>query len=395
VRGIQRAAEAAPEVRHNLAQRVSAGSCDEPKRSAVGAAHLSLSRNANAMYNRCEIPERLANRGIVLVWAAVALCLVACGGRPGGLSPDDKPAASGSQTLLVPPAPPAASTGGFDGARAFEHVRHLVELGSRPPGSPAIREAQAYIAGQLKSFGCAVEEHAFHASTPIGDFLMKNIVAKIPGTAPGIVLLATHYDTVRMPNFVGADDGGSGTGTILELARVLCPRKGKLNIWITFFDGEEAQGNWTDRNSIQWTATNNTYGSREMAASMALSGELPRVKAMILSDMIGPSDLKIKRDINPRGEQASTPWLVDLVWATAARLGYGNVFVNEDYPVGGDDHFSFIKRGVAAIDIIDFDVQYTYWHTPQDTLDKVDPRSLAVVGHVLLETVPELEMQFP
>jgi Zn-dependent M28 family amino/carboxypeptidase len=90
-------------------------------------------------------------------------------------------------------------------------------------------------------------------------------------------------------------------------------------------------------------------------------------------------------------EKSSTPWLVDLIGATAARLSYENVFINEDYLVGGDDHFSFIRRGIAACEIIDFDIQNTYWHTPQDTLDKVDPRSLAIVGHAFWETVPELE----
>jgi glutaminyl-peptide cyclotransferase len=303
-----------------------------------------------------------------------------------------QPVISGSrshQESGPPPAShPATSTEGFDGVRAFEHVRHLVELGPRPPASDAIRQAQAYIVGQLKSYGCQVEEHDFHASTPLGNLPMKNIIAKIPGTGSGIVLFATHYDTVRLPNFVGADDSGSGTGTMLELARQLCPRKGRLAAWIVFFDGEEAQGEWTNKNSIQWTNTNNTYGSREMAADMALSGELKAVKAMILADMIGPSNLKIKRDTG------STPWLVDLIWERAARLGYSNVFVDESYPVGGDDHFSFIQRGVAACDIIDFDVQNTYWHTPEDTLDKVDPRSLAIVGHVFLEVLPALEKKF-
>jgi Zn-dependent M28 family amino/carboxypeptidase len=121
---------------------------------------------------------------------------------------------------------------------------------------------------------------------------------------------------------------------------------------------------------------------------MALSGDLKHVKAMILADMIGPSDLKIKRDTG------STPWLTDLIWATAAHLGYGNVFVNETTTVGGDDHFSFIRRGVPGCDIIDFDVQTTYWHTPDDTLEKVDPRSLAIVGHVFIETLPALEKKF-
>jgi glutaminyl-peptide cyclotransferase len=122
-----------------------------------------------------------------------------------------------------------------------------------------------------------------------------------------------------------------------------------------------------------------------MAASMALSGDLKRIKALILADMIGPPNLRIKRETN------STPWLNDLIWATAARLGYGNVLINEDFSVGGDDHMSFIRRSVPGTDIIDFDIQNTYWHTPQDTLEKIDPRSLAVVGHVFLEVLPELE----
>jgi glutaminyl-peptide cyclotransferase len=322
----------------------------------------------------------MAGRHKPICMASLRL-LLGCSGQPTDISGSR----TQQETNPPPAAPSAASMGGFDGARAFEHVRHLVELGPRPPASIAIRQAQSYIVEQLKSFGCQVEEHDFHASTPIGDLPMKNIVAKIPGPESGIVLFATHYDTVRLPNFVGADDGGSGTGTMLELARQLCSRKGKLAAWIVFFDGEEAQGQWKDKNSVQWTNTNNTYGSREMAAGMALSGEVKSVKAMILADMIGPSNLKIKRDTG------STPWLVDLVWETAARLGYSNVFVNESYPVGGDDHFSFIRRGVAACDIIDFDVQNTYWHTPEDTLDKVDPRSLAIVGHVFLEVLPALE----
>jgi Zn-dependent M28 family amino/carboxypeptidase len=293
-----------------------------------------------------------------------------------------------TQVTAPPAAPSPSATAGFDGAKAFEHVRQLVNIGPRPPGSEEIHRAQAYIVAQLKSYGCQVEEHDFHASTPVGEVAMKNIVAKIAGTGSGIVLYSTHYDTLRMANFVGADDGGSGTGTMLELARLFCGGKTKnvLNVWIAFFDGEEAQDNWTDKNSVRWTNENSTFGSREMAASMALSGDLKWLKAMILADMIGPSDLKIKRD------SGSTTWLVNLIWATAKQLGYQNVFVNETYAVGGDDHFSFIRRGVAACDIIDLsDVENTYWHTPQDTLDKVNPRSLAIVGHVFIATLPALE----
>ncbi len=292
-----------------------------------------------------------------------------------------------SASLQFPPpvVPPPASSGGFDAARAYSHVRHLVDFGPRPSGSDAIHAAQSYIYTQLRSFGCQIEEHDFQGPSPIGILAMKNIVAKAPGTNAGIVLYATHSDTVRIPDFVGADDGGSGTATLLELARNVCARKNSANVWFAFFDGEEAQGNWTDRNSVQWTGTNSTFGSREMAASMAITGDLKHIKAMILADMIGPPNLRIKRETN------STPWLNDLIWATAARLGYSNVFVNESFTVTGDDHLSFIRRGVPGTDIIDFDIEQTYWHTPQDTLEKIDPRSLAIVGHVFLELLPELE----
>ncbi|MFZ0036794.1 MAG: M28 family peptidase [Candidatus Acidiferrales bacterium] len=316
-----------------------------------------------------------------------------CSSQPAGLGGSIAEAAatqSATPTKAPPVAPAPNSAAGFDAARAFEHVRRLVEIGPRPPGSDGIHAAQAYIVGQLKSFGCPVEEHDFHGSTALGDIAMKNIITKIPGKGKNIVLYATHYDTVRIPNFVGADDGGSGTGMMLEMARLFCGRKAEsaFNVWIAFFDGEEAQGEWADKNSVQWTNTNSTFGSREMAASMALSGDLKRLKAMILADMIGPSDLKIKR------ENQSTQWLNDLIWKTAGRLGYGNVFVDESFSIGGDDHLSFIRRGVAACDLIDFDVASTYWHTPEDTLDKVDPRSIAIVGHVFVETLPELEKKF-
>jgi glutaminyl-peptide cyclotransferase len=270
--------------------------------------------------------------------------------------------------------PPPETTGGFDGGKAYAHVERLVAIGPRSPGSEGIRRAQEYIHGQLGSFGCPVEEDDFHASTPIGSVPMKNIVVKIPGASPKIVLFTTHYDTKRMENFVGANDGGSSTGVMLELARLLCGRKHALTVWIAFFDGEEA--------FVQWGPTDGTFGSRQMAAKLAVSGDLKRVKAMLLADLVGDRSLKIKRESN------STPWLTDLVWGTAARLGYESIFASEEVPIE-DDHLPFVRRGVAAVDIIDLDEPY--WHTSGDTLDKISPRSLAIVGHVLLEALAALE----
>lgn len=269
---------------------------------------------------------------------------------------------------------PAEQTGGFDGAKAYAHVEKMVAFGPRPSGSTAIRQTQEYIRGQLKLFGCSVEEDNFEASTPAGRIPMVNIVATIPGVSANVVLLLTHYDTKRQEKFVGANDAGSSTGLMLEMARLLCGRKGGASIWIAFLDGEEAIGEWSD--------TDGTYGSRQMAAKLAMANELKRVKAVVLADMIGDRDLAVKRESN------STRWLTDLVWSTAKRLGYEKHFISETQSIE-DDHIPFLKRGVPAVDLIDYD--YPPWHTPGDTLDKVSARSIGVVGHVILESVKEIE----
>jgi len=297
------------------------------------------------------------------------------------------PPGEASQPTVAPNdvAPPASQTGGFDGAKAYDQVVKLVSFGPRPPDSDAIRATQAYIRAQLQGFGCAVDEDAFHAQTPIGSLAMKNIVAKIPGTGQAIILLLTHYDTKRMDNFVGAEDGGSSTGLMLEMARLLCgAKKPQPNaVWIAFLDGEEALVNWDTNND-------NTYGSRELAARLAISGDIKRIRAVILADMIGQKDVHLKRDAG------STKWLVDLVWKTSARLGYSSIFVSDGTGPISDDHDPFTHRGVAAADIIDLDdyMQEGYWHTPQDTLDKLSPRNIAIVGHVILESVSALQEKF-
>jgi Zn-dependent M28 family amino/carboxypeptidase len=292
--------------------------------------------------------------------------------------------ASGTEKAVpTPPAPaavtasdalPAESTGGFDGARAFAHVEKLVAIGARPSGSPGIRLAQDYIRTQLKSFGCSVEEDTFESSTPAGRIPMKNIVAKIPGDSANVVLLLTHYDTRRQENFVGANDGGSSTGLMLEMSRQLCGKKGGVSVWIAFLDGEEAL--------VEWSDTDSTYGSRQMAARLALGNELKRVKAVVLADMVGDRDLGLRRESN------STGWLTDLVWSTAKRLGHEKHFLSGTQAIE-DDHIPFLRRGLPAVNLIDFD--YAAWHTPADTLDKVSARSLGVVGHVILESVKEIE----
>jgi Zn-dependent M28 family amino/carboxypeptidase len=317
--------------------------------------------------------------------SALALTLAAAGGCSSNQAPTKTqaatapaPAASAGTFQAVDAAPPPEKTGGFDGQRAFEHVRKLVEIGPRPPASEGIRKTQEYIEAQLKSFGCKWDEDNFGAFTPIGEVRMKNILVKLPGTSRDVILLTTHYDTLRKPNFVGADDGGSSTGLMLEMARLLCGRKSALSIWIAFFDGEEAFRQWDND-------TDSTFGSRQMAAKLAASGDLKRIKAMMLADIVGSRELRIKRDSN------STKWLTDVVWSTASRLGYGRIFLSGETGIE-DDHLAFLKRNVPCVDVIDLEIPY--WHTPQDTLDKISPQSLAIVGHVFIESVAELEKKF-
>ena len=308
--------------------------------------------------------------------AALGVVISGCGAKPAETT--------ASATVGATNPLPADKTGGFDGQRAYESVARLVAIGPRPPASEGIRRAQRYLEDTLQNYGCPVKDEDFGADTPIGRLAMKNLLVKIPGQNRNVILLATHYDTLRLENFMGADDGGSSTGVMLELARLLCRRNNGVSIWIVFFDGEEAQE--VVNGVAQWSDTDSRYGSREMAARMAASGDIGRIKAMILADIVGSRDLRIRR------ESSSTRWLTELIWSVAQRLGYSGTFVSEEAAPIQDDHDSFMKRGVPATDVIDLAVPY--WHTSGDSLDKISPRSLGVVGHVLLESVFELEKKY-
>jgi len=328
------------------------------------------------------------------VWVLMLVAVAGLGCKPGGSAATPAATAAGAEKPFMsavagnPPGagddvPAPEKTDGFDGKRAYEQVKKQVSYGPRPAGSAALGQLQDYLEAELKSYGCAVDTDSFSADTPAGRLPMKNIVAKIPGETPGILLLGTHYDTKRLENFVGADDGGSSTGVMLEIARVLCGQKkaGKYAVWIAFFDGEEAVNK-------EWKDPDNRYGSRQMAAKMATGGELKNVKAFILTDLVGGQTPHFRHD----GE--STKWLVDFVWGVAGKLGYSQVFLNEATDIGGDDHFSFTKRNVPSVDIIDLDFNdVPYWHTPQDTMDKISAKTMAIVGHVVLESVKGLELK--
>ena len=314
-----------------------------------------------------------------LILSFAFVCLVGCQASDSSRGAGQPPFMSA--TASNPPqasddAPPADKTGGFDGKRAYALVAKQVDFGPHPSGSPAIAKLQDFLQSELKSYGCTAETDSFTADTPVGRLPMKNILVKIPGEKPGVILLGTHYDTLLKKDFVGADDGGSSTALMLELARLLCPQRGKYAVWIAFFDGEEAMQ--------QWSETDSRYGSRQMAAKLAISGDLKKVKAFLLADIVGGRKAQFMR------ETSSTPDLINVFWNTAQKLGYSALF-RDTTTSAEDDHDAFLSRGVPSLDVIGDFINNGYWHTPEDNLDKISAKTLAEVGHVFLESIKELQ----
>lgn len=268
----------------------------------------------------------------------------------------------------------------FNATRAFEHVKKLVAIGPRASGSAGNKQTQAYIINELKSYGLKITEDPFEGDSPVGAIPMKNIIGELPGKKPQIVIIASHYDTKRMANFVGANDGGSSTGALLELARVLSGNSPEYTLWFVFFDGEEAVVDWNENGGLD-----NTYGSRHLASKLVANGSIKKVKAMILLDMIGDLDLGIEKD------GYSTSWLVDLIWSTAAQTGHSKHFLS-DRSAYQDDHIPFIRARVPAVDLIDFNFgpDNQHWHTTHDTIDKLSPDSLKAVGDIVILCLPRL-----
>jgi glutaminyl-peptide cyclotransferase len=289
-------------------------------------------------------------------------------------------------TLTLPadsgPAPP------FDGDRALQYVKEIVKFGPRPLGSANHKKVEDYIKARLK--GDDVEDDIFTADTPVGKFPVHNIVAKYPGAKDGIIVVASHYDTnypLRDTAYVGANDGGSSSALLLELANQL---RGKTldgySVWLVWDDAEEAMKPDTEVDFM----SDSLYGISHLAEKWEADGTLKKIKAFLLADMIGDADLNIDRDEN------STPWLEAVVLEAAKREGYQSHFFERDNKVS-DDHLPFMKRGVACADLIDFMYGYNnvFWHTPQDTVDKLSPQSIAIVGGVILETIHIVDKMDP
>jgi len=284
-----------------------------------------------------------------------------------------------SKTLLILLAS-CAWAADFSGSAALEFTRKAVAFGQRPPGSAANQKLQSYIEAQLKPLHCQTSFDAFTAQTPAGPVSMRSIIAKFPGQSGRAIVITGHFDTKPMPGrvFVGANDGGASTGFLLELARVVNTMPHADDIDLVFFDGEEAFGEWSDTNGI--------YGSRHLADKWSRDGTLGRIKALINVDMIGDKDLGILEDTN------SSRALLRLVWQTANDLGYGKYFLDFATPME-DDHMPFVRKGVNALDLIDFDYgpNNAYWHDEKDTIDKVSAHSLEVVGNVLVAVLRKLQ----
>ena len=312
---------------------------------------------------------------------AMTLLTAACGRR-------EQSSQAAASEAKGPPAPADTTTQGptpkldanspkpnIDGKRVMQYVKEIVAIGSRPVGSPGHAKVEQYIKSKLQ--GDDVEEDKFNAKTPVGTFGMNNIIAKFPGKKDGIIVIAGHYDTAYPlgSSFVGANDGGSSTALLLALADYL---RGKsrdgYSVWLLWTDGEEAFVNWTDTDSV--------YGSRHLAQKWQQDGTAKKIKAFILVDMIGDADLDIQK------ETQSTAWLSDIVYQAATNLGYQSHFYKVEASIA-DDHVPFLKVGIPAVDLIDLDYGYhnVFWHTPQDTPDKLSPESLAITGDVVLETI--------
>jgi glutaminyl-peptide cyclotransferase len=271
---------------------------------------------------------------------------------------------------------PTPSVDRFDAGRAFEDVEAQVAFGPRPSGSPANRRQAKFLAESLRDAGV----RGVRVQTPYA-----NVVGTIPGSEPDALLIAAHHDTKDIPGFVGANDGGSGVAVVLELARALPDRVNGPSVHIALFDAEEARG---DRPfDVDGTRGSRQYVeyARESRPGDPVQGTPPlaEIQSMILFDLVGDCDLSIPLEAGSDGE---------LYRYIAMQAGDGSPFEGETSAIL-DDHVPFVEAGVDAVNLIDFTYgpgpsPGAYWHTTEDTLDKVCPESLDAVGEAVLAVLP-------
>jgi glutaminyl-peptide cyclotransferase len=266
------------------------------------------------------------------------------------------------------------------GEKALAHVRRLVDLGPRPPGSEAIEKSRDYIENQLRVSGWQVTRQGFTDDTPRGKVHFVNLIARSPGqgSATPSFLLCSHYDTKTFDTirFVGANDGGSSTGLLLELGRVLGRHPNlAAKIELVFFDGEEAYEHYSDKDGL--------YGSRYFAKQLGNTGA-KQFRGGILFDMVGQRSLKITLPMDSPAEMARD------IFASAEALKLRSYFTYLDREMI-DDHTPLNTIGVPAIDLIDFN--FAWWHTADDTVDKLNAQSLQIIGSVAAYYLSEFALK--
>lgn len=266
----------------------------------------------------------------------------------------------------------------LSGEKAFAHVQQLVDFGPRPSGSEAIEKSRRYIEDQLRRSGWHVTRQVFTDDTPRGKVQFVNLIAQFPGqgNVTPLFLLCSHYDTKTFDaiKFVGANDGGSSTGLLLELARVIGQHPNlAAKLELVFFDGEEAYDHFSE--------TDGLYGSRYFAKNL---GEGRQFHGGILFDMVGDRSLDVTLPADSPSEMARD------IFATAEALKLRSYFTYLDREMI-DDHSPLNAIGIPTIDVIDFD--YPWWHTAGDTIDKISAHSLQIVGSVALYYLSEIALK--
>jgi glutaminyl-peptide cyclotransferase len=318
-----------------------------------------------------------ARRCAVIV-LLLTLALSACARSNSSTGATDAPeAAAAPKPIVTSNTPPA-----FNASRAMQYVKEIVAYGPRPIGSQNHKKVENYILSHLK--GDEVEQDAFEISPSEGKFPVHNILAKFPGSKDGIIVIASHYDTnwpLRNTPYVGANDGASSSALLLEIANQLRGKKRDYSVWLLWDDAEESM-------QLPWNDPESLYGVRHLAEKWEKDGTLKKLKTFILEDMIGDADLNVERVTE------ATPWLEDLVLQAATNVGYQSHFFGREISVE-DDYTPLLKRGVPSVDLIDLNYGYNnvFHHTTEDTVDKLSPKSLAIVGTVTLETLHLLDQK--
>lgn len=266
----------------------------------------------------------------------------------------------------------------------MSEVEALVHIRPRDSDTAGARRAAVLLDGRLKEFGVTSRIDTFSEETPNGKMHFHNVLARIPGKTQRLIVLASHFDTKSgiSEDFQGANDSGSSSGVLLELARVLNARSPyETEFLIAFFDGEECRVNYGLREGL--------HGSRQLAKQLVESGGAQFVEAVIVLDMIGDRDLKI---MIPRNTSKN---LVKILFDSAHEVGLRAKFGLAESEIL-DDHVPFVAAGMPAINLIDFEFGSApglndYWHTTNDTLDKLSVESLQTVGDTVLRMIENLQ----